>query len=75
MTDHERKYMDALRTFERGCKAWMAEQFAKITKSQQDQLGDFIDACYRDTSHHAACGMFDPDDGECDCGLEIGLRF
>lgn len=25
--------------------------------------------CERDTGHHLGCGTFDPDDGECDCGL------
>ena len=75
MADYERKYMDALRNFERGCKVWMSEQYAKIVESKRDQFADQINACYRDTGHHAACGTFDPDDGECDCGFEIGLRF
>lgn len=72
MTDHEKKFMGALRTYERACRVWMAETFAKVTKPQQDQ---FIEACYRDTGHHASCGTFDPDNGDCDCGFEIGLRF
>lgn len=72
MTKHEKRYMDSLRAFERSARAWMAETYAKVAKSKQDQ---FIEACYRDTGHHAACGTFDPDDGECDCGFEIGLRF
>lgn len=71
MNDHARKYMDALRTFERSARAWMAEQFARIRMSQQDR---FVHDCQRDTGHHPSCSTFDPEGSlECDCGLEIGL--
>lgn len=73
MNDHERKYMASLRTFKRSARAWMAEQFAKIRMSQQDR---YVEDCQRDTGHHASCSTFDPEGSlECDCGLEIGLRF
>jgi len=46
---------------------------AYMTQEEQDR---YIESCYRDTGHHASCSTFDPEGSlECDCGLEIGLRY
>lgn len=46
------------------------EHYSEIVEREtRAEIDDIFAACERDTGHHYGCAYFDPDDGECDCGL------
>lgn len=69
MNERQKKYVEYMRQVQRSMDAHFSAIFKRLAEDRMKEAAIIADL------HASDCGYRDPDDGECDCGLEIGLRF